>query len=157
MRSLACILVCLLSGCGSGLALYPVTGTVTVDTEPVEGLIVAFGPVTEGVSGAGRTDAMGKYAITCPQGRGLPAGEYNVSITEAAVVVNSGTETNEMATSSNNAAYYEKSLGDPNQYKAAEKAAKTQKKLPEKYNAKTTLKEIVATTDNKIDFNLSWK
>ncbi len=159
MRSLACVLLCLLSGCGSGPALYQVSGIVTVDGEPVEGLMVAFAPVTEGMSGAGRTDAMGKYTITCSQGRGLPAGEYNVAIKEATAVVNSGSasESQAVESSSNNAAYLEQSKVDASQYKAAEKAAKAQKKLPEKYNAQTTLKETVAATDNDIPFNLSWK
>ncbi len=159
MRSLAIIALCILSGCGGGPDLYQVSGTVTVDGEPVEGLMVAFAPVAEGMSGAGRTDAMGKYTITCTQGRGLPPGEYNVAIKEATAVVNSGSDSDSKAieTSSNNAAYLAQSRGDPSQYKAAEKAAKNQKKLPEKYNSKTTLKETVAAAANDIPFNLSSK
>jgi hypothetical protein len=157
MRFLACVFICVLSGCGGGIVLYPVSGIVTVDGSPVEGLMVAFAPEKEGISGAGRTDAMGKYTITCTQGRGLPAGNYNVSIKEAAVVVNTGSETDEIETSSNNAAYQRMALGDASQYKAAEKQQKSQKHLPAKYNSETTLKEIVATTTNSIDFNLSSK
>lgn len=158
MKFLIYIPLLLLCGCGgSGLKLYPVSGTVKVDTEPVEGLIVAFAPAEGGVSGAGTTDAVGKYTITCAQGRGLPAGNYNVSIQQSPVVVNTAAANSELQSSSNSAAYAEQATGNPAQYKAAEKAKKSQKQLPEKYNAQTTLKEIVAETTNTIDFNLSWK
>lgn len=147
----------LLCGCGSGGAkLYPVSGTVKVDAEPVAGLIVAFAPADGGISGAGTTDAAGKYTITSAQGRGLPAGNYNVSL-QVAPVVNTVAADSELQSSSNSAAYAEQASGNPSQYKEAEKAKKSQKQLPEKYNAKSTLKETVAKTTNTIDFDLSWK
>lgn len=158
MKLLIYTCLLLLCGCGSGgVKLYPVTGTVKVDAEPVEGLIVAFAPADGGMSGAGSTDALGQYTITSAQGRGLPAGNYNVSIQQAAPVVNTAAADSELQSSSNSAAYAEQASGNPSQYKAAEKAKKSQKQLPEKYNAKSTLKEIVAKTTNTIDFNLSWK
>lgn len=148
----------LLCGCGgSGVKLYPVSGTVKVDTEPVEGLIVGFAPAEGGMSGSGTTDAIGQYTITSAQGRGLPAGNYNVSIQRAPVVINTAAADSELQSSSNSAAYAQQASGGASQYKEAEKAQKSQKQLPDKYNAKTTLKEIVAKTTNTIDFNLSWK
>lgn len=158
MKLLICTFLLLLCGCGgSGVKLYPVSGTVKVDSEPVEGLTVAFAPAEGGMSGAGTTDAIGQYTITCAQGRGLPAGNYNVSIKQATAVINTAGADSELQTSSDSAAYAQQATSDPSQYKEAEKAKKNQKQLPEKYNDKTTLKEIVAETTNTIDFNLSWK
>lgn len=154
MRYLACLCLFLLSGCG-GTGLHPVTGTVTLDGKPIEGLMVGFAPVEEGISGAGRTDAVGKYVITSAQGRGLPPGEYNVSIQEITAIENSGTEVKEVEASSNSAAYEQMAKGNIEDYKAAERNNKN--RIPAKYNAKSTLKETVAKTENTIDFNLSSK
>ncbi len=161
MRLVSCLLVCVgllsFAGCGDGITLYPVSGTVTLDGKPVEGLMVAFAPEDSGFSGAGRTDANGKYTITSTKGKGLPSGNYNVAISEVTVVENSGSEVEEAAQSSNNASYERMAMGggSQQQYRDAEK--KKSKLIPAKYNAQSTLKEIVAETENTIDFALSSK
>lgn len=69
-------------GCGSG-GEQPVTGTVTLDDQPLAGAIVTFYPEgqTPGLGGSGRTGADGKYTLT-PSRKGQPVapGEYRVVI-----------------------------------------------------------------------------
>lgn len=154
MKSFVCVCLLLLCGCG-GPGLYPVSGTVTLDGKSIEGLMVGFSPAGEGISGAGRTDATGKYVITSAQGRGLPPGEYNISIQEITAAENSATEIKAVESSSNSAAYEQQAMGSASEYKAAER--KSKKVIPAKYNAQSTLKETVAKTENTIDFTLSSK
>ena len=155
MRNLALVGLLLLAGCGDGIALYPIEGTVTLDGKPMEGLMVAFAPEGGGISGAGRTDASGNYSITSTKGKGLPPGIYNVAISEIVVADNGGTEMQEAESSSNSASYEQMAMGnDMSQYKAAEKKKAG---IPAKYNKQSTLKETVAETDNTINFDLSTK
>lgn len=117
--------------------------------------MVAFGSETPGISGAGRTDASGNYTITSTKGKGLPAGNYNVSISEIVVADNGGSEMQEVESSSNSSSYEQMAMGNNMaQYKAAEKKKAS---IPAKYNKQSTLKETVAETDNTINFDLSSK
>jgi hypothetical protein len=78
-----------LSGCGesSGVATYPVTGTVMVDGKPAGGARVIFCPkqgsaeeITR-LRPVGITDANGQFGLmTFVKGDGAPAGEYNVIV-----------------------------------------------------------------------------
>ncbi|MCA9127562.1 MAG: carboxypeptidase regulatory-like domain-containing protein [Planctomycetales bacterium] len=151
---LTCLTLSLLAGCG-GVKLYPVAGTVTMDGKPMEGLLVAFAG-DGGITATGTTDTNGAYQLTSIKGRGLPAGNYRVSITHVAVQENSGSQQqeSEMASSSNSAAYEQQAMGNPTAYKAAEKK---KSKIPDKYNSQSTLQEMVAETENVIDFALSSK
>ena len=155
MRLFLGLCVMLLAGCGDGITLYPVSGTVLVDDTPVEGLMVGFTPEGGGISGAGTTNAAGEYTITSTKGRGLPAGNYKVAIQEVAAAENASSEEEEAYQSSDSAAYERMAMGDPSQYKSAEAKAKREKKLPAKYNAQSTLQEIVAETENVIDFKIA--
>ena len=71
------------AGCGSGVKLVPVSGTVTVAGEPVEGITVTFLPKNQ-IEGEhmvpyGQTDAEGKFTVqVSPSQMGAPAGEYTV-------------------------------------------------------------------------------
>jgi hypothetical protein len=81
-------------GCGGGAppmpsGIVPVTGTVTLDGEPVSGAIVTFVPVQiTGGGGAGlgaasgMTDSTGKYSLIGYEGRanGTLPGSYRVKI-----------------------------------------------------------------------------
>lgn len=62
----AALCVVILAGCGGNPADYPdtapVTGTVTLDGQPLEGARVSFTP-QEGRSSSGTTDAQGKYEL----------------------------------------------------------------------------------------------
>jgi hypothetical protein len=79
----ACFVACF--GCGDGrIATYPVTGAVTVDGQPAEGVLIVFCP-TEGPEEFqserpfGNTGSGGKFELTTfnPQD-GAPAGQYKV-------------------------------------------------------------------------------
>jgi hypothetical protein len=72
-----------LLGCGGPSGGVPVTGTVTLNDQPLADAVVTFYPEgdTAGLGGAGRTGPDGKYTLTAAQGGGgLPPGEYTVVI-----------------------------------------------------------------------------
>jgi hypothetical protein len=76
----------MLAGCSSGgparVETIPVTGTVTVDGQAVEGVSVTLDRVGDAknvIPSTAMTDAEGKFAIsTYEQGDGAPIGEYTV-------------------------------------------------------------------------------
>lgn len=76
----------LVAGCGDGrLKVYPVTGQVLYNGEPLPGVDVAFHP-TDPVNDAGypphaTTDDQGKFTLTTYlKDDGAPAGEYRVAV-----------------------------------------------------------------------------
>jgi hypothetical protein len=52
-----------LVGCGSEFAIVPVSGTVTLDDEPLADASVVFTPKKGGPSSFGRTDKFGKFSL----------------------------------------------------------------------------------------------
>lgn len=74
----------LLTGCGDpGIGAVPVSGTITVDGKPMEGVMVVFNPVDGTRAASGRTDAEGKYSLTTEiNGDGALPGEYKISATK---------------------------------------------------------------------------
>lgn len=79
----AALLMALSVGCGSS-APATVTGTVTLDGDPVEDALVMFTPLTGGRPAAGRTDAQGKYELVYSRSSdGAGLGEHQVEITTA--------------------------------------------------------------------------
>ena len=76
-------LVAFIAGCGSGSRhdLLPVGGTVTMDGEPLAGVILEFRPTgeTRGVGAGGYTDEAGKYELFARQGKGATVGKYRVT------------------------------------------------------------------------------
>ena len=86
-RWLALGLVALVSGCSqSDPSLVPVTGTVTVNDQPLANATVTFIPKdgTPGFGGVGRTDAAGKYKLAGSRddAPGIPPGEYRVVVSK---------------------------------------------------------------------------
>jgi len=77
-------LICLLGGCGAavdGPELSDVSGTITVNGEPVSGLTVEFQP-SEGPPATGTTDESGGYTLTATGGRtGAQLGLNQVRVT----------------------------------------------------------------------------
>ena len=77
-----------LVGCGDPNAppLYPVTGTVTLDGQPLAGAGVMFFPreQTRGNACVGMTDAAGKYTLKPERtgGSGAPEGVFAVTISK---------------------------------------------------------------------------
>jgi hypothetical protein len=62
----------------------PVSGRVTLNDKPVDGMMVYFTPVSDSTPGSGSsgfTDADGRFTLTSAQGRsGAYPGDYKVSI-----------------------------------------------------------------------------
>jgi hypothetical protein len=86
-------------GCGhqqkSPVPLFPVHGTVTLDSKPMAGVTVEFIPTgdTRGQGGTGQTELDGTYNLTTPFGEsGIAAGEYQVVIQAVEVPEGFGTE-----------------------------------------------------------------
>jgi len=82
IASLALLLMVV--GCGgeSGPALQTVTGKVTKGGQPIANVNVTFSPVSGGVSSGGRTDAEGKFALVCQNGKaGAIEGKHKVVLT----------------------------------------------------------------------------
>lgn len=80
----------LLAGCGgeNPLSRQSISGTVTLNREPIASGTIRFEPVDEKGVAAGATITQGKYAIAAE--RGLPAGEYVVRISAAGEGVDPG-------------------------------------------------------------------
>jgi hypothetical protein len=81
-------LVALLWGCGKPVdpSLVPVSGTVTVDGQPLANATVTFIPKdgTPGFGGTGKTDGSGQYTLTGSRDNaaGIPPGEYRVAVSK---------------------------------------------------------------------------
>ncbi len=96
------VLVVSLFGCGKdpGEALFPTTGAVTLDGQPVVGASVEFVPKGNSENGPRRgsigvTDDEGKYLLVYRQSRGCPAGEFTVSIKKSSYREPTGGESEE--------------------------------------------------------------
>ena len=82
----AASMLALLSGCGDGLGVSPVTGTISLDGNPIAGATVTFQPLDggTGMPAVGRTDDSGKYSVTDMRaeaiGSGAAPGEYKVGV-----------------------------------------------------------------------------
>ena len=70
------------AGCGGSSDRVAVTGTVTLDGDPLPGAVVTFHPdgATAGQGGSGRTGPDGTYTLTSAGGAGVPPGAYKVVI-----------------------------------------------------------------------------
>ncbi len=69
-------------GCGGGIELGTVTGTVTIDGKPVPNAMITFFPEFSGSTSYGVTDKNGKYSLMfTDQDRGAMIGSFRVSIT----------------------------------------------------------------------------
>jgi len=87
IRILLPVLLALAVGCGSAdKNLAPVSGTITLNGEPLAGATVTFIPKdgTPGFGGVGKTDASGKYSLrgSRDNAKGIPSGEYRVVISK---------------------------------------------------------------------------
>lgn len=66
-------------GCGGGQE-SSVTGTVTLDGQPLAGANVSFIPADRGPLAYASTDANGNYEVKTGQQTGLPPGKYKVTV-----------------------------------------------------------------------------
>lgn len=67
------------TGCG-GLYDAKVTGTVSLDSQPLSRGTVAFNPANGGSAGYSMIDRYGKYAVMTGREQGLPSGDYTVTV-----------------------------------------------------------------------------
>ena len=122
---LVALLAMLAAGCG-GSNLGSVTGTVTLDGEPLPDALVMFNPIAGGRPSAARTDASGKYELVYDrENMGAEPGEHLVEITTEDEVVNEDDTVTNVA-----------------------------EKVPTKYNAESDLRETVELGAQTIDFAL---
>lgn len=80
----ATIVLALLVGCGgSGLGTVPVSGKITVDGQPMEGVMVVYNPGDGGRAASGRTDAQGMYKLTTEiKDDGALPGSYKIAVSK---------------------------------------------------------------------------
>lgn len=93
--SLAMVTLCAVAGCSrkpAGPKCHTVTGVVRLKGQPLDGATVLFRAVSGPYSGAGRTDASGRYALSSQFGQGVPEGEYTVTVTKYEEVVSPESE-----------------------------------------------------------------
>lgn len=117
----------------------PVTGKVTLDGQPVEGIVVTFVPTgeTKGIECVGRTDASGKYVPKQIRGNeGIPPGTYKVVFSR---LMRGGKPVAADATAGDGGIMIES--------------------LPAKYSNPTATKQTatVAAAGNQLDFELTSK
>jgi hypothetical protein len=81
--SVLLLLLAAMPACGpSGPRPVPVSGTVTVDGQPMAGASVMFMPQSEGRPGVGVTDEAGKFRLTSGSSQeGVLPGPYKVTVT----------------------------------------------------------------------------
>lgn len=120
------LLALALSGCG-GAGTAEVSGTVTMDGQPVPNALVTFTPEGEGSPAYGRTDSQGQYKLQYTQdASGAVPGQYVVSIS---------TYTD----------------GDPDAEPPVPRSPET---VPARYNVETELTATVDTSGKPHDFAL---
>ena len=73
-----------LLGCGQkGPRLVPVTGTVTLDGQPVAHAGILFTPVECGPPASGTTDEQGQFRLRTVNREGAVTGEHRVAVTKS--------------------------------------------------------------------------
>ena len=114
----------LLAGCSSESNLATVTGRVTLDGKPLEGVIVEFQPLSDdGSPSAGQTDEDGHYKLMYTfKTRGATPGEHLVTIRTAAAFYDEEEDVEEL--------------------------------IPAKYNSQSELRRTVEPKRNTFDFDL---
>lgn len=143
----ACFAVSCFLGCGAqGPSLAPVSGKVTMDGQPLSGVIVTFTPVDGGVSSSGLTDQAGVYQLSCPLGSGALVGKHRVYVRSQPP----GSAMSGEVPSEDDPTY------KPDPY--ASVAAKSfEEKIPARYNTKSELVREVKPGKNVIDLELTSK
>jgi hypothetical protein len=142
-------------GCAGddGPATYPVTGTVTLNGTPVEGVTVTFVPDGAGQSAVGITDPSGKYALTTrAKDDGAVVGRYKVTMAKYEKGAAATTSPDEVHEDYDITDEYAEGYDEA----AASAAAPSKNLLPEKYgdpNLSGFSAEVVEG-ENKHDFDV---
>lgn len=133
-------------GCGpSGPPLGTVSGTVTMDGQPLSNALVTFTPAEGGRSSTGKTDASGKYELAFVESKGALIGTHKVSVTTIAEVAASA------PVSSDSEEYAKQAMGGS---QSDYDSAKVTEPIPAKYNTATTLTFEVKSGSNTYDIPL---
>jgi hypothetical protein len=137
--SLAIVVAC--AGCGAagdGLPRQPVTGTVTLDGQPLARGVITFTPAAGQATQSGGVIAAGRFWV--PREQGPVPGQYSVSISSASVEASVPPD--------------EAKTGMPG-HVAPNRARDP---IPDKYNASTTLTALVKEGGgNSFQFDLKTK
>lgn len=146
----ACCLACLLLvGCGDGgPSLGTVSGTVTMDGEPLPNVSVTFTPVAGGRGSTGKTDANGQYELMFTDRKGALLGEHKIALR----TIREASSAAGAEMSSDSAAYEAQATGGT---QADYDAATTTEPIPAKYNTATELTKEVKAGSNTIDLELT--
>jgi len=153
MKFLLVALVILLAGCGcADFKMVPVSGTITMDGEPLEGVEVVFAPmeiqdqIEVGPISIGVTDSNGKFTLNTTTGiGGAVATNHRVSVSFG--------ELDEAAIAAKVDEAVQKNRGMPEaQVMALENKVRRSmmvaKPIPDAYNRKTILQiELLGATD----------
>ncbi|MFK7767065.1 MAG: carboxypeptidase-like regulatory domain-containing protein [Mariniblastus sp.] len=135
---LACFSLAILTGCSNDASIVPVSGTVTLDGDPVPGVLVVFMPqplennVAPGPYSEATTDANGKYTMKTRYGDpGACVGTHVVSFSYADM------DEEEVASAENEAQESKGEGGTGNSKKAGASEEKSQlkgrKRIPRRY------------------------
>lgn len=117
-----------LAGCGEkGPDLIPVSGTVTLDSKPVEGATVVFNPQGSSLAAEGKTDAQGKFTLKTQGKPGAVVGEHLVTVARL-----TGGEKKDAAMSEDEAKKATMQMMDPEKMKKMQEEG-VKSDLPEKY------------------------
>jgi hypothetical protein len=148
--AICCLVICVVAaGCGSGgPELGTVTGTVTMDGEPLDGVLVTFVPVEGGRAATATTDASGKYELIYASEKGAVVGQHRVSVT----TLNTAAPAVDMSEVRSDDPRYEELLA---QSKKAYNNASTKEAIPARYNTETELVKEVASGSNEINLELT--
>ena len=119
-----------------GLGLVPVTGTITLDGQPLAGAVVSF-DAPDGQFAYGLTDSSGNYSLQVDSvAKGCPSGPRTVRISTARKVL--GLNSDEEGGSGGE--------GPPK--------PKVEERVPEKFNKNSELKIEVTKDKTDYDFDL---
>lgn len=159
MRTTVLLLAFLVIGCSdSRFPLAPISGTITLDGEPLEGAEVVFAPMENknttvvGPASVGYTDQEGRFTLKTIKGR------TGAVLTNHRVSVGFG-EIDEAAVAAKVDAITEQNLNMPEQKVLAleskvRKSMMSKKSIPESYNKKTQLRFEVRGPTEDANFDL---
>lgn len=129
--TLVTLVLPLFAGCGNGMGVVPVEGTITLDGQPLEGAEVIFRPA-DGRPSLGVTDSQGKYTLRYDTDMmGALTGKHKVSISTSGEAAQTGSE------------------DGPSGPKV--------ERVPAQYNKQTTLEVDVVSGGGPQDFKLESK
>lgn len=88
VRCFLAVGVMFLLGCGGdGITIVPVEGTVTLDGQPLERIMVEFWPESEGPRSFASTDEQGHFVLTTDDGKrqGAALGTHRITLKDMTV------------------------------------------------------------------------